>query len=251
MPAPPKPEFLSTPRTFKTRVRQRVDLYLNDILLNFPDRLAAPKWMARCQIDGLAHLQAARQQGRPVVLAYCHFGSFPVAHCWLRGGLGLPFGGLVGGNSSMRTRLARIQDRFQPLPELPVALYPDELRELARFLVAGNLLYIAIDAPTGKQMDVPFCAGWNFQMATGAIRFASRHQAELITCSITNEGAWRYRITFGRPVPRELLNDEADWPHAGRHLLDELLPLFQARPEQCWDAMTRRLLRKMGDGAKG
>jgi hypothetical protein len=162
--------------------------------------------------------------------------------------MGLPVGGLVGGNSVTRTHLALLQDRYLPLPEVPVAMYPDQLRELAKFLAAGNLLYLAIDAPTGKQMAVPFCEGWDFQMATGAIRFAIHHQAELITCSITDEGSWHYRITLGRPVPREHLAAEADWSCAGKHLLGELLPLFKARPDQCGDGVTRRLMRKADHG---
>ena len=86
---------------------------------------------------------------------------------------------------------------------------------------------MAIDAPTGKQMIVPFCDGWDFQMATGAIRFAIRHQAELIPCSIIDEGSWHYRITLGRPVPREHLTPEADWSRAGKRLLGEMLRSFK------------------------
>jgi len=245
-PAPAVPDFLRTPRTIKTRILQRTNIYLNGTVENFPDRLAGSKWMANCQFEGLAHLQEAQRNGRPVVLAYCHFGPYYLVHFWLRT-MGFPVGALVGGNSAMRTHLARFQDRFVPLPEVPVTMYLDQLRELAEFLAAGNLLYMAIDAPTGKQMVVPFCDGWDFQMATGAIRFAIRHQAELIPCSITDEGSWRYRISLGRPVLREHLTAKADWSCAGKHLLGEMLPLFQARPDQCCDAMTRCLIRKAGD----
>jgi len=248
-PAPAVPDFLRTPRTIKTRILQRTDIYLNGVIENFPDRLAGSKWMANCQFEGLAHLQEAQRNGRPVVLAYCHFGPYYLVHFWLRT-MGLPVVQLVGGSSAMRTHLARRQDRFFPLPEVPVAMYLDQLRELAEFLAEGNLLYMAIDTPTGKQMIVPFCDGWDFQMATGAIRLAIRHQAELIPCSITDEGSWRYRITLGRPVPREHLTAKADWAGAGKHLLGEMLPLFQARPDQCRDAMTRRLIRKTGDARK-
>jgi len=248
-PAPAVPDFLRTPRTIKTRILQRANIYLNGTVEYFPDRLAGSKWKANCQFEGLAHLQEAQRNGRPVVLAYCHFGPYYLVHFWLRT-MGLPVVQLVGGSSAMRTHLARRQDRFFPLPEVPVAMYLDQLRELAEFLAEGNLLYMAIDTPTGKQMIVPFCDGWDFQMATGAIRLAIRHQAELIPCSITDEGSWRYRITLGRPVPREHLTAKADWSCAGKHLLGEMLPLFQARPDQCRDAMTRRLIRKTGDARK-
>jgi lauroyl/myristoyl acyltransferase len=248
-PAPAVPDFLQTPRTFQTRIQQRMDTYMNNMIVNFPDRLGAPKWMANCKVEGLSYLQEARRNGRLVVLAYCHFGPFTVVHCWLRA-MGFPVGGLVGGNSTMRTAFARLQDQFLPLSEVPVAMYPDQLRELAKFFAAGNILYLAIDPPTGKQLIVPFCDGWDFQMATGAIRFAVRHQADIIPCAITDEGSWHYRITLGHPVPREALTPEADWTGAGKHLLDEMLPLFKARPDQCRDAMTRRLIRKTGDARK-
>ena len=243
------PDFLRTPRTIKTRIQQRTDVYMNNLIVNFPDRLGAPKWMANCKVEGLSYLQEARRSSRPVVLVLCHFGSFELAHYWLRA-MGFPVVALVGGNSATRTPLARLQDRFIPLPEVPITLYLDQLRELAKCLAAGNLLYIAIDAPTGEQMVVPFCDGWDFQMATGAIRLAIRYQAELIPCCITHEGSWHYRITLGRPAPGEYLTVEADWSCAGKHLLGEMLPLFQARPDQCWDAMTRRLMRKTGDARK-
>jgi hypothetical protein len=248
-PAPAVPDFLRTPRTIKTRILQRANIYLNGTIEYFPDRLAGSKWMANCQFEGLAHLQEARRNGRPVVLACCHFGPYYLLPLWLRS-MGLPAVGLVGGNSAMRTHLARLQDRFILLPELPAAMYLDQLRELAPFLAAGNLLCMTIDTPTGKQLAVPFCDGWDFQMATGAIRLAIRHQAELIPCSITDEGSWRYRITLGRPVPREYLTAKADWSCAGKHLLGEMLPLFQARPDQCCDAMTRCLIRKTDDARK-
>lgn len=251
-PGPPVPDFLRSPRNRRTNTADRLNLYFNNVLLNFPDRLAAPKWLDRCRVEGLAHLEAARRGGRPVVLAYWHFGAFPIAHGWLRGGLKFPVGGLVGGNSSWRTNLAWRQDAFLPFyPETPCAIYADQLRELARFVAAGNVMYIAIDAPTGKQMTVPFCDGWGFRMATGAIRFAARYQADIIPCAITNEGPWRYRLTLGRPAPQELLADEANWPQVGQHLLAEMMPLFKARPQQCWDAMTRRLIRKTDGPAKG
>lgn len=244
----PTPEILRTTKPFSLRVRQRQNLYLDEVLLNFPDRLASPKWKVNCQVTGLEHLRAARENKRPVVLGYFHFGSFPVFHCWLRS-MGYPIGGLVGGRAELRTRLSRLQDRFLPLSEIPAAMYPEQLRELAKFLIAGHPLYIAVDAPTGKQLDVPFCDGWDIRMATGAFRFASRHDADLLPCAITNEGNWHYQVTIGRPVPKDLLADENNSVQACKHLVDELMPVFMARREQCWDAMACRFRQKSAQSA--
>ena len=132
-PGPPVPDFLRSPRNFGTNLKDRTNLYLDNVLLNFPDRLSAPKWLERFQITGLAPLEEARRAGRPVVLAYWHFGSFPIAVHWLRGALKFPVGGLVGGKSSWRTNLSRLQDQFLPMREVPDAIYLDQLRELAQF----------------------------------------------------------------------------------------------------------------------
>jgi hypothetical protein len=127
----------------------------------------------------------------------------------------------------------RLENRFSPFPEIPTAFYQDQLREAAEFLAVGNLLLVSIDTPVSKPMDVPLGEGWTFQMATVALRLAVRHQAELIPCYITDRGRWRFRITLGRPVPGEFLAAEAGWVNAGRHLLDEMLPVLRAHPEQC------------------
>ena len=55
-------------------------------------------------------------------------------------------------------------------------------------------------------------------MATGAIRLAIRHRAELIPCSIIDEGRWRFQIELGRPAPEECLATETELVSAGKHL---------------------------------
>jgi hypothetical protein len=73
------------------------------------------------------------------------------------------------------------------------------------------------------------------------MRLAMRHQADLIPCTVVDEGHWRFSIKFGQPVPRELLAARGDWLPAGKHLIDEMLPVFQARPEQCRPDLIRYL----------
>jgi hypothetical protein len=116
----------------------------------------------------------------------------------------------------------------------------DQLRQVNEFLAAGNSLLIAIDTNVGKQLSVPVRDGWVFQMATGAIRLAARHQAELIPCSIMDEGPWQFRIQLGRPVPREYLTVEADGMRAGKDLLEELFVHWQTWPEQCSTTLIQR-----------
>ena len=78
-------------------------------------------------------------------------------------------------------------------------------------------------------------------MTAGAIRLAMLHRVPLIPCSVVDEGGWHFRIKFGQPVPRECLTEETDHTVAGKHMLQEMVPIFQAFPEQCSIHMTRCL----------
>jgi lauroyl/myristoyl acyltransferase len=208
---------------------ERMKRYLNQILEYLPERLAEPKWMSGCRIAGLERLQQARQNGRPVVLAFRHFGPYFLLRPWLRAA-GFPVASLIRGKPGNRFRLRRREDRVSPFPGVPTVFYLDQLRAADKFLAAGNLLLVAIDHATGKQMDVPVGDGRTFRMATGAVRLAIRHRAELIPCSIIDEGCWRFQIELGRPAPAECLATESDLVPAGKHLLNELRPHFGDHP---------------------
>jgi lauroyl/myristoyl acyltransferase len=228
----PLPACLGAAKSVRAIREWRMKGYLNRILEYLPERLAETKWMNRCRIEGLEHVLRARQNGHPVVLAFSHFGAYRMSRFWLRAA-GVPVATLIIGKAEYRSKLERLEDGFCPFPEIPTVFYLDQLREATEFLAAGNSLLIAIDNEAGKQMNVPVCEGWTFQMATGAVRLAIRHRAELISCAVIDEGRWRFRIELGRPVPVEYLTAEVDWVHAGKHLLDELLPHFRNHPKQC------------------
>jgi lauroyl/myristoyl acyltransferase len=212
--------------------------YLNEILEYLPERLAEPKWMNGCRITGLDRLQQARQNGRPVVLAFRHFGPYFLLRPWLRAA-GFPVSVLVGGNAESRSRMRRRKDQFSLFPGVPTVFHLDQLRAADKFLAAGNSLLVAIDYATGKQMDVPAGDGRTFRMATGAVRLAIRHGAELIPCSIIDEGRWRFQIELGRPAPAECLATETDLVPAGKHLLNELLLHFPNHSGQCSNQLIR------------
>jgi lauroyl/myristoyl acyltransferase len=238
--ATPRPEFLRLAHPARAERQQRMNDYLNNILDFFPERLTGEKWKGYCRIEGLEHLQSARNQGRSAILAVCHFGPFMSARCLLRS-YGIPVAALIGKMPGGRSPLERAQDKLAPFPEVPLRFYGDQLREADEFLAGGNVLVMPIDGPTGKQIDVPFCEGWTFRMATGAIRFAIRNNADLIPLCIVDEGGWRFSVKLSEPVPREFLSGKEDWVRAGKHLIDEMLPVFRAHPEQCRPDFTQCL----------
>lgn len=236
------PGCLATGKRLGALRAGRSAVYLNRTLHYFPEQLSSAKWRSRCQIVGLGPLQEARRRGRPVVLAFCHLGpSFLLPH-WLRAA-GFPASALVDGSSRSDSRHRCLNDQLRPLINESILFFLDQLRKASDYLAAGNCLVIALDSNVGRQICVPVRDGWDFQMAAGAIRLATHHQAELIPCCIIDEGQWQFRIELGRPVPREFLTSKSDGASAGRHLLEEILPFLQAWPEQ-WSPSLARSFRK-------
>lgn len=234
-PAPPPislPDYFSGKISAQASHREQINVQLAHWLACFPDRLASAKWQNRCRIFGLKHWQDARQAGRPVVLAFFHCGPCYIFPLWLRAA-GIPLVPLRVGKSKSRSLFKRVRDKYLLFPELPGVLYLDELRSVIASLEAGNVLLIALDHITGRPMNVPVNENWTFQMATGAVRLATKYNAELIPCCIIDEGNWHFRIELGRPVPKEYLMEKSDLTLAGQHLLQEMLPHIQSNLEQC------------------
>jgi lauroyl/myristoyl acyltransferase len=226
------PEVIGGNTVLRGMRRERRDYFLNNTLSFLPDQLVRPEWCSRCRFTGLEALQEYQRQGRPVVLAVCHFGPVYLLHLWLQAA-GLPAATLVGGRASERAYLKRLKDTTTLFPDIPTVFYTHQMREVTRFLAAGNVLVIALDNMSGRLVEVPAAPGWNFQMTTGAVRLAARHRAGLFPCQIIDEGNWHFRVEFGRPVPDEYLTEEPDLMAAGRHLVAEWLPRFRSHPHQC------------------
>lgn len=211
---------------------RRIRHHLDRILAFLPDRLDEPGWRARCEIVGLGSLETARRDGRPVVLAFCHFGPFVLISHWLRA-IGFPVIPLVGGIARKRQFIHRLKDRCLPFPEIPGALYTDQMREVAT-LGSSAALLVALDVRATRWVEVPVVEGWTFRVATGAIRMAAQKRALLIPCTVLSVGPWRFRIEIGRPVPDAFLGAVPDVARAAAHLVAELFPLQKAHPDHCY-----------------
>lgn len=227
-----RPAALGTGMIIPGNTRSQKNYYQNSTLTFFPERLAEPAWLARCAFFGIDQLRDCQRRGQPVILASCHFGPVFLLSRWLQAA-GIRSATLVGGRKEDRSYLNRLKDRATLFPEIPRVIFSHQLRELKKFLADGNVLIIAIDSPQGNQIEVPVDAHGHFRLATGAIRLAARHGARLFPCTILDEGRWRFRFELGRPVPAEFLSDPPDLASVGKHLVDELLPRFQAHPDQC------------------
>src|ERR1041385_7951446 len=168
------PLCLQVPWTTRMAREDRMRRYLNQVLEYLPDRLGNPKWKDRCQITGANQFAKARQDGRPVVAVFCHFGPYHLLRPWIRAS-GIPSAALVGKSSVHRPEFTLRTNRLLSHPNVPTRFYLDELKAVAQFLAAGNVLFTTLDGKMGKHMAIPFCDGWHFQMATGGIRLTIPH----------------------------------------------------------------------------
>ncbi len=197
-----------------------------------PERLAEPKWMSRCRIEGLdapAAGQAKRTSGGARVYAFQRLSFVQIMAPGRRGcsgSLGRRQGGKSGKIGSAGNTACHLFPKFRPRFHL------NQLREASEFLAAGYRCWSLLMIGSEKQIDVPAGEGWTFQMAAGAVRLAIRYRAELIPFVLIDEGRWHFQIKLGRPVPAEYLAAGVDWAHAGKHLLNEMLPHFRNHPQQ-------------------
>jgi lauroyl/myristoyl acyltransferase len=247
-PEPPRPEpaWLRMGGSLRSRIRRRRQRYVVELLKNFPDRMAEPRWRALCRLEGAEHLeaarQAARQAGRPVVLVFVHLGPIYIMRQWTRA-FGFAAAAYVGGDLESRGRVTRFQDRLTPFPEVPVVFFPGEVRALIKFLQAGNILFMAVDLREGQRTTVATDDGWITHLNTGAARLANLTGADLMIATTVNEDWNRFRIKISQPIAGEQLPTEKEWAEANRRLLATLLPDIKAHPEQfvlpmLWEQLT-------------
>ena len=188
----------------RTLRQARLNYFLSRILEFFPDRLATAKWRGRFKTTGLHHLEDARKRKHRVVLVCFHFGTYKLIPFWLRA-LGVPVIALIGGKSADRSRVKWMKDQLSPFPGMPTVLcIGDQLRKTVEHLSAGQVLLVAADRETNKQIDVRIDEQWSFSMATGAMRLAAHCNAELIPCSMRDEGRWNFRLEIGPPISKRI-----------------------------------------------
>jgi lauroyl/myristoyl acyltransferase len=224
-------EWLQVDTSLRGRIRRRQRRYLNTLMRNFPDRMAEPAWRSWCRIEGVEYLQAAQAAGRPAVLAFFHFGPVFIIRQWVRAH-GFPAASYHAGDSRARSKLVQLQDHVSPFPKVRTKFYLDELRAATKFVNGGNILLIAVDVSEGRRTTAEVGDGWSVKLNTGAARLAHGAGADLMLCSIANEGLWRYRVKISAPIPGEGLRTEADWAAANNRLLAQMLPDFKAYPDQ-------------------
>ncbi|WP_415184057.1 lysophospholipid acyltransferase family protein [Phaeovulum sp.] len=148
---------------------------------------------------GAAALQAAREAGRPVILATGHFGNYDVARAALIA-RGYPVGGLY---KPMKNRLFDAH-YIQAIERLGKPLFPRGKRgltEMVRFLKSGGMLGIVSDQHVGHGAALTFF-GLSAQTALSAAELALKYDALLIPIyGIRQPNGLDFQIRVEAPVP--------------------------------------------------
>ena len=214
----------------------RSAVYTTRLLSFWPDRLREARWSRRCELLGLAPLEAALAAGRPVILATLHYGDLTMLYHWLRSrGLAAAFLAAPRRKEepAFRRSLDGLADRANGQEGVPRLIYLDRLWDAQEFLGRpGRVLAMAVDGNTERDVAVSG-PGYVLRLSPGALRLAAITGAAVIPCLISSPGCLRSTIRFGQPVADADVTDRDRHAAACEHIARQLLPWIAAKPEEC------------------
>ncbi|MCX7889592.1 MAG: lauroyl acyltransferase [Rhodobacteraceae bacterium] len=221
---------------YRRRIRQNLALALPDLapeevsrlVRAVPDnvgRTIAEIWSGRefvarvgalpIEGPGVPTLEAARAEGRPVILAGGHIGNYDAARAALIS-QGFPMGGLY----KPMTNRAFNGPYVRAIEAVGKPLFPRGkagMTEMVRFLRAGGMLGLLTDQSMRRGRVFTFF-GQPALTATSAADLALRYDAPLLTFyGLRQPDGLSFRIIVGGPIPRsdarsmtQALNDDLE-----------------------------------------
>ena len=238
------PEAFGPRPTAAAVVRSRYELKAGTLARLWPDRLAEPRWQARCRLHGAAAVRGLLAAGRPVVLATLHYGSLTELFHWLRAA-GLPVAAVAGSppdhRGAIRSGLNDRADRANGLAGVPrvFGTTPADLRDVCDFLAApGRAVQIAVDGIVGTRRHAVAAAGVRFEVSAGAFKLAAITGAVVVPCLWRPARRMGCDIHFADPVPDAVVAGRR-FDEAAAHVVHHLLPLIRDRPELAGPGMIR------------
>ena len=222
--------------------RERTRSNLARLLCLWPDRLRRGRWSDHCRCIGLERLERAHAQGRPVALAFLHFGPLILLCHWLRV-QGLPAAALRLQRSAERPAYWKYIDRLSAPgngADWPSVFDRTELRRAHEHLRAGRILAIAVEGRRDRHLRV-VRDGLTFDMATGILRLAAATGAVVIPCLLTAGPRMSFTVHLGEPVPDDLVADTDRHFAACHHLFREFLAVVGRHPGQSHAALIEHL----------
>ena len=165
-------------------------------LLGWIDRLGAPKWQRRLELQGLEKLKAELAE-RAVIVCSLHTTSVPALGAWLRS-VGVPAAHVPADrtwfSSPSRMRKAALAEKAGQA----FTLRPDQPRDMLEFLTPGRALVLTADFNAGRVTHVPWRGG-SVVVGQGLFRMARSRHAAVVPVLILSTGRWRYKATSSTP----------------------------------------------------
>jgi hypothetical protein len=211
----------------RAALAERLAFRLTPLVGFWADRSLSPEWAARYRITGLEHVTTHIGQ-RPVILASLHYGALIMVPSLLCRH-GVPAALAVGPENWPLSRLRQWRLDLAGIGDVPTAV-PADARPMLRFLRPGRCLVVALDVPMPEPVEVPVEDGV-LRLATPPLRLARMRDAVVVPVLARHEGTWRISVTFGQPVPDELIR-AGDHQAAAAHIAGQLLPLAAEAPGQ-------------------
>jgi hypothetical protein len=219
----------------------------------FYDRLNTPAWQKRITIRGTPPQSLPEWETRPVVIAFLHTGGFPILRYWLRAQRisAASYLGTLPRSFRHGGKFRDEADRVYGLSEVPhIFSGGKSLKEALRFLKPGCALMVALEERDFQEPHGSYSInGVSIGLNDVALRIARLAEAILIPAAVQATGPFQFEIKFGRPVPTNLMEEDA-MTASNFHLLQELWPDLQQDPSaMTWttlEALSPELRRPRG-----
>lgn len=163
---------------------------------------------------GLAALEAAKAEGRAVIIAGAHFGNYDAWRATLTG-RGFPIGGVYRpmDNSLFNSHYVRAIEAIS----LPLFARGRDMKEMLRFLKKGGMVALAFDQHFSSAPVLRFF-GLPAKTATSAAEMALRLKIDLIPIyAVRQPDGLGFRVLVEKPIPHtdamtmtQALNDQLE-----------------------------------------
>jgi phosphatidylinositol dimannoside acyltransferase len=146
--------------------------------------------MDRVAVDGIEHVHAARRQGRGVILALPHMGSWDMAAAW-GAAIGLPIMAVVERfPGSLDAAVLRSRRRFGLNA---IRMGRSAVREVREALALNKVVALVCDLEQGPGVEVRFF-GRRAIVPSGPAAFSLKSIAPVVLVHSYANGAGRYRV---------------------------------------------------------
>ena len=180
----------------------------------------AARRLGRIEMRGEHYFEAARAEGRGVILASAHFGLPAVIRLAIEE-RGVPVVGIGGRANRVEVTLGR-----------DVWTNTRGLTRMREELAAGHACIILLDVRRGRYSELPFLSG-RMPVTVGAFRIAQMTESPILpTFAVMTGGTPRFRVEIGPPLAIPERRSTASFTDATETFIREFENLGRRYPAQ-------------------